>query len=310
MTPTALTPAGRGTKSKPKARSTGHRGAVREQTSPRKPAAPRRVSGPVGGATRTERPTAPARTPIRRAPRRAARPATRIPLRTRAVSFVIALPDHPLLDRIVRGRYWIPILGVLLAGIVAMQVEVLKLSANMGRSIERGTALQSRNEQLRVSVAQLSDDQRIERLAAAMGMVMPDPSAIDFLAVHPAADVRAALANIHQADASGFISSLPAIDTPAGVAAAASSIGITAPAAQATTPTSSVTSAPTDTTAVAPSTATAPSSTGAAAPTTATGQSSTGAAAPTTGMGQSSTGAPVVAPDQTSAAGAATASGG
>ncbi len=42
---------------------------------------------------------------------------------------------------------------MLLAGIVAMQVEVLKLSANMGRSIERGTALQSRNEQLRASVA-------------------------------------------------------------------------------------------------------------------------------------------------------------
>ena len=140
------------------------------------------------------------------------RPAFRC--RTRAVSFVVALPDHPLLDRIVRGRSWIPILGVLLAGIVAMQVEVLKLSANMGRAIERGTALQSRDEQLRVSVAQLSDDQRIERLAAAMGMVMPDPSAIGFLAVHPAADVRAALANIHQPDAAGFIPRCPRSTRP------------------------------------------------------------------------------------------------
>ena len=50
-----------------------------------------------------------------------------------------------------------------------MQVEVLKLSATTGRSIERGTALASRNEQLRASVAELSDDQRIERLAARWG---------------------------------------------------------------------------------------------------------------------------------------------
>jgi cell division protein FtsL len=233
MTPTAVTPAGRGTKSKPTARSNGHRGGAREQTAPRRaastPVAPRRVSGPVGGVTRTK--PAPARQRARRAPR----PATRAPLYARALASVAALPDHRLLDRIVRGRYWIPILGVLLAGIVAMQVEVLKLSANMGRAIERGTALQSRNEQLRASVTQLSDDQRIERLAAAMGMVMPDPSAVNFLAVHPGADTRLALANIHQPDASAFISSLPAIDTPAGAAAAAST-GLAPPAGQATTP--------------------------------------------------------------------------
>ena len=66
-----------------------------------------------------------------------------------------------------------------------MQVEVLKLSAGVGRSIERSTALQSRNEQLRASVAALSDDQRIERLAASMGMVMPAPEAVNFLNVHP-----------------------------------------------------------------------------------------------------------------------------
>jgi hypothetical protein len=282
MTPTAVTPAGRGTKSKPKARSNGHRGGAREPAAPRRaanaPAAPRRVSGPVGGVTRTKRAPVPARPRARRAPR----PAARRPLYARALAAVAALPDHPLLDRIVRGRYWIPILGVLLVGIVAMQVEVLKLSANMGRSIERGTALQSRNEQLRASVAELSDDQRVERLAAAMGLVMPDPSAIDFLAVHPGADTRLALTNIHQPDASAFIGSLPAIDTPAGAAAAASSIGLTSPSGQATTPPGSVAGASTDTSTAATSSATAPSSTGAS----------------------------VAAPNQTSTSGTATASGG
>ncbi len=102
-------------------------------------------------------------------------------LLARAQAFLVSLPDRPLLDRVVRGRAWIPILGVLLAGIVAMQVEVLKLNASMGRSLERGTALASRNQQLRASVSALSDDARIERLAAQQGMVMPAPEAVTFL---------------------------------------------------------------------------------------------------------------------------------
>ena len=54
---------------------------------------------------------------------------------------------------------------MLLAGIVAAQVEILKLGASMGRSLEQTTTLTSQNELLRDSVASLSDDQRIERLA-------------------------------------------------------------------------------------------------------------------------------------------------
>ena len=58
----------------------------------------------------------------------------------RAVQFVRTLPDHRLLDRLIRGRAWIPLLGVMLVGIVAMQVEVLKLGASIGRSIQRTSA--------------------------------------------------------------------------------------------------------------------------------------------------------------------------
>ena len=93
----------------------------------------------------------------------------------------MSLPDHSLLDRVVRGRAWIPLLGVLLAGIVAAQVEILKLGASMGRSLEQTTTLTSQNELLRDSVASLSDDQRIERLATSMGMVLPPPGAVGYL---------------------------------------------------------------------------------------------------------------------------------
>lgn len=223
MTPTAMTPAGGGssttrrdTSKTSTSRPTGHRAKLR------KPAVPRRVSGPAGGATRAA--PAPAAAP-RRSARRASPAANRGPLVVRARAFVTALPDHPLLDRVIRGRAWIPILGVLLAGIVAMQVAVLKLGAGVGRSIERSTALQSRNEQLRASVASLSDDQRIERLAASMGMIMPAPEAVNFLNVSPRVAADKAARSIHQPDASDFIASLPLIDTPAGAAAAAPTDG-------------------------------------------------------------------------------------
>jgi hypothetical protein len=131
------------------------------------------------------------------------------------------LPDHSLLDQIVRGRAWIPLLGVLLAGIVAMQVEVLKLSANMGRSLERGTTLQNRNEQLQASVAQLADDQRIERVAAGMGMVMPPPTAVKFLPRSAAGQTGRALAAVHSPNPAAFAAALPG-------AQAAFSVGTTA----------------------------------------------------------------------------------
>jgi cell division protein FtsL len=115
------------------------------------------------------------------------------------------LPDHPWLDRAVRGRAWIAILGVMLAGIVAMQVEVLKLGASIGRSIQRSTTLQTRNEQLRATVGSLNDDQRIEALAAKHGMVMPSPDSVGFLAASQGKQVSRVLGSIRAPDAGSFL---------------------------------------------------------------------------------------------------------
>jgi hypothetical protein len=130
-------------------------------------------------------------------------------LPARAVALVRSLPDHPLLDRLVRGRVWIPLLGVMLVGIVAMQVEVLKLGATVGRSLQLTGTLQSRNQLLRANVAALADDQRIERIAAGMGMVMPAPTGSVFLSPRAGSDVQRAVANIHQPDPTTFLASLP-----------------------------------------------------------------------------------------------------
>jgi hypothetical protein len=209
-------------------------------------------------------------------------------LGARAVAFIRALPDHQLLDRVVRGRAWIPILGVLLAGIVAMQVEVLKLGAGIGASIERGTQLQSRNELLRSSVASLADDQRIERLAAGMGMVMPAPTEIHFLSFKPIGYVPRAASSIHQPQPTAFAASLPALAT--ATANGASTGATTGTTAGTTTDATAGTAAgtATDTTAGATAATSAGTTsdtsagTATAPPTTATGTSDTSATAATT----------------------------
>ncbi|HET9718553.1 MAG TPA: hypothetical protein VFP55_00595, partial [Solirubrobacteraceae bacterium] len=141
-------------------------------------------------------------------PHRKARPAT--PLGRRLLAWLIALPDHRFLDRLVRGRLWIPLLGVLLTGIVAIQVEVLKEGAQTGRAANLATELQSRNELLTASVAGLSDDHRIMREAAKLGMYMPGPTEIGFVAAGGRGAVQRAVAGIRTPNAQAFLAALAA----------------------------------------------------------------------------------------------------
>jgi hypothetical protein len=282
MTPTATTPAGRKTengRSGTGGTAPDHRRKLRQPPSPR---APRRVSGPVGGrAASVPRPP--------QSPRPRTRPiassSRSAPLVARARSFVRSLPDHAVIDRLVRGRVWILALGVMLAGIVAMQVEVLKLGASIGRSVQRSSVLSVRNEQLQASVASLADDQRIERLAAGMGMVMAPPGAAGFLDANQNGNLASALRNLQAPNATSFMNSTSTngvVVTPTSLAAAnASSAASSSGTSSTTTPSSAPLSTTPTTTYAAPTTAStgatgASSSTGATASTVA---SSSGAVA-------------------------------
>ncbi len=242
MTPTAVTPAAR-KRTRPSGGSDSKRPSSPHPSTPRPahrapragttaPAAPRRVSGPVRPGTpgRTATPAArlrtatPARQPrstrtarpsTRTAPRtaapkrRAARAATArqsapsLPLQARALAFARSLPDHSLLDRLIRSRIWIPLLGVLLVGIVASQVEILKLNASLGHGVVRAAQLQSEDQRLANTVSQMSDVQRIESRAAQMGLSMPAAYTPVFLPGGHG-DLRRALANIHRPDPTAF----------------------------------------------------------------------------------------------------------
>jgi len=169
-------------------------GRAAAPTLPRPVRAPRPRVGSGGPAVSAPRQRVdPSRSPARgrELPRRfrvvAPRPARQVagPLPQRLLGALRRAPDHPLLDRIVRGRAWIALLGLMLVGIVAMQVEVLKYGASIGRALQNISVLQSRNELLRASVSALSSDQRIEREAARMGMTMPAPGEYAFLRARP-----------------------------------------------------------------------------------------------------------------------------
>ena len=250
-------------------------------------------------------------------------------LARRAGGFVVSLPDHPWLDRLVRGRVWIPLLGVLLAGIVASQVEILKLGASMGRSLEQTTTLTNRNEQLRGTVAALSDGQRIQRLASAMGLVLPPAGAVGYLRADRDGNVGRALTNIHTPDSSAFVTMAanngalvtgpntstlpptPGAPTPPPATTSSTATASTATSTNTGTSSDTTTSAPTDTTAAATAgsnTATSPQPTTAAPATsgqTATPTDTTTSQAPaqTTPAQTPATGAAAIGPSSTQSSG-------
>lgn len=185
---------------------------------------------------------------------------------------------------------------------MAIQVEVLKLGAGIGRSVSLATELQSRNELLRTSVARLSDDQRIMRQAAKLGMYMPGPTEVNFVPGHARNSVGKAISGIRAPDSQTFLAALAAQVAADGVAnptlgsagspvppssaatlpATGTALSVAGPATTtSTTPTVSATTTTTPITATTTPTATSTgtSSTGSSSGTQATPPSSSGGAA-------------------------------
>jgi hypothetical protein len=125
------------------------------------PRAPRRVSGPAARPRRGE-------------DARTRRPAAATdPFIFRVLRGTQQLADSRLLDRLIRGRLWIPLVAVGLMGIVFMQVSMLKLNAGIGRAVQSSSTLERQNAQLRADVSRLESGGRIVGAAHELGMVVP-----------------------------------------------------------------------------------------------------------------------------------------
>jgi hypothetical protein len=165
-----------------------------------------------------------------------------------------SLQDSTLLDRLVRGRGWILLLGALLFGLVALNVSLLKLNAAAGHSAERAKVLRIQNAKLRGKVSRLASGDRLRASAAEMGLVMPEPKKVHYLNTRADRDPRQAVRNLKNGIALNLTDDLvsatpeiesevaaptppqPIVETPdpaadtAGVAAGAPAAGATAPA--------------------------------------------------------------------------------
>src|SRR3954471_3912340 len=142
--------------------------AARTRTAPLQP---RRVSGP------TKRPV-PVGTPVRG--------------RTGAFERVLRVPDHRVVDRVLRSRGIIWIIGILLGGIVAMQVSLLRLNTGISRAVQAQTTLVRQNASLEASIGRLSSADRVRDAAGDENMIDPNAGDNRYLTVHPVDAARAA----------------------------------------------------------------------------------------------------------------------
>lgn len=133
---------------------------------------------------------APARKPARKAPLPRRAPARRpgaqlIPIAVGTATAVRHLPDSSLMVRMTRGRAWIGVLGLLLAGIVALNVVTLSLAATVGHIDQNIQALDQENSILRSRDAQRSGAARVRHDAAALGLTVATADGIGFVKAGP-----------------------------------------------------------------------------------------------------------------------------
>ncbi|MDQ3675759.1 MAG: hypothetical protein M3401_02995, partial [Actinomycetota bacterium] len=140
-------------------------------------AVPRRVSGPAYDPRRLDqRPRVPAHPrPLRAVSGGGAAIASRV------ADLALNVSGSRAMDRLVRSRGWIFIVGFGLIGIVAMQVSLLKLNAGIGRAVKTSATLERSNAELRLDVSRLSATDRIQRLATERGFAMPAPADVGYL---------------------------------------------------------------------------------------------------------------------------------
>jgi cell division protein FtsL len=148
-------------------------------------------------ATAPRRQTAPARKTAARAhsaPSRTTAPPRRVSGRARSVApagRVAALPRGArVLDALLTGRIWIGLIGVLLAGIVFFNVDLLQMNRDITQMAEKATQLKRQNDRLRHDYARLASSERIQEAAAALGLVYPAAGEVRYLESKPKLDAH------------------------------------------------------------------------------------------------------------------------
>lgn len=159
--------------------------------------------------------TAPARTaPARPAP--APRPA-HPPRRHRQPPRRTPVPvprGAAVLDALLYGRAWIALVFVLLAGIVFFNVDLLRMNREIAMTAEKAQGVKLENARLRTDLARLGSSERIQRVAAERGLVLPAPGEVRFLRSDPRADADRAAARLREKPAAAAQPQMPVSGPP------------------------------------------------------------------------------------------------
>ena len=111
---------------------------------------------------------------------------------TGAFERIRALPETRLVDGLLRGRVWIWLIGVLLGGIVAMQVSLLKLNSGISRAVTTVSTLERQNADLEAQITQMTSGEQVRATAAAKGLVTPGAGDVAYLRARPERDAQRA----------------------------------------------------------------------------------------------------------------------
>jgi cell division protein FtsL len=199
------------------------RAATARATAPRaKPATatPRRNAAPGRGETSPARPAAPPRRVSGRA--RPATPAGRVAPLPRGAR---------VLDALLTGRIWIGLIGVLLAGIVFFNVDLLQMNREITQMADKAAQIKRENDRLRHDYARLASSERIQEAAAELGLVYPAAGEVRYLESKPKLDAHNASKRIIPPSEEATPEPTPTATTP---------------------PTSTITTSPTTTTTTLP----------------------------------------------------------
>jgi hypothetical protein len=91
----------------------------------------------------------------------------------RAAVAVTQLPESGLIHRLTRGRAWIGLLGVLLVGIVALNVVTLSFAASAGKVEAVNSELSKANSGLQTLAATKYGQERMRHAATKLGLALP-----------------------------------------------------------------------------------------------------------------------------------------
>lgn len=133
--------------------------------------------------------------PARRAPGRHAAPRHAAPARRVSGHAIpartVALPRGArVLDTLLTGRIWIGLIGVLLAGIVFFNVDLLQMNREITQMADKATQIKRENDRLRHDYARLASSERIQEAAAALGLVYPAAGEVRYLDSKPKLDAH------------------------------------------------------------------------------------------------------------------------